>query len=322
MSTKAKQTRVWAKTMALVLLVAGSFALSAAWLARADGIPPEPTMYYAGTLEEGGEPVTGTRDIRLTLWDDEFSEEVTNRLCRVVPASDTMVDNGRFRIPLEDEGDCTDGIRQNREVWVEVLVEGTSLGRSRVGAVPYAVESERSDNGSPPGTVIAFAGEAVPPGWLVCDGRALSSADYPELFAAIRTAWGNGTSDTDPATDFNLPDLRGRFLRGLDDGAGRDPDAASRTASALGGNSGDRVGTVQDGELASHTHPIRDPGHRHTMRWRQLPLVGNSAQERSNGDAGDPRPRTDLATTGIEVLAAGGSETRPLNAAVNYIIKY
>ena len=45
------------------------------------------------------------------------------------------------------------------------------------------------------------------------------------------------------------PDLRGRFVRGVDSGAGQDPDAAKRTASALGGNTGDRVGSFQGGSI-------------------------------------------------------------------------
>jgi len=90
----------------------------------------------------------------------------------------------------------------------------------------------------PPGTIIAFGGPAgaatdggaggIPPGWLLCDGSAVSRATYASLFGAIGINFGGG----DGITTFNLPDMRGRFLRGVDHGAGRDPDAANRAASA------------------------------------------------------------------------------------------
>src|SRR5262249_4707695 len=76
----------------------------------------------------------------------------------------------------------------------------------------------------PPGTIIAYGGDVSgttppPTGWLACNGNPVNRADYPDLFAAIGTAWGAGNgTDT-----FNLPDLRGRFMRGNDSGSGRDP---------------------------------------------------------------------------------------------------
>jgi len=78
------------------------------------------------------------------------------------------------------------------------------------------------------------------------------------MYAAIGTAWGGS------ATSFNLPDLRGKFLRGWDHGAGADPDAASRTAANAGGETGDHVGTEEVSAFASHTHSVSDPGHAHT----------------------------------------------------------
>ena len=66
------------------------------------------------------------------------------------------------------------------------------------------------------------------------------AVDHPELFAAIGTAWGSPSSKR-----FNLPDLRGLFLRGVDAGSGRDPDVNKRQASKPGGND-IGVGSVQD----------------------------------------------------------------------------
>lgn len=63
------------------------------------------------------------------------------------------------------------------------------------------------------GFVAPFAGAALPDGWLACDGSAVSRSQYPELYAAIGTAYGAG----DGSTTFNVPELRARFVLGVDD---------------------------------------------------------------------------------------------------------
>src|SRR5207248_7575287 len=92
----------------------------------------------------------------------------------------------------------------------------------------------------PAGTVVAFAGDNLPSGWLWCDGTEYEVTKFPALAAAI----GHGHGSSDLLSRFKVPDYRGRFLRGTDHGTGRDPDAAKRVAMATGGNRGDNVGTV------------------------------------------------------------------------------
>lgn len=152
---------------------------------------------------------------------------------------------------------------------------------------------------NPPGLVSAFAGAktAVPDGWILCDGSAVSRTTYAKLYTALGTAHGSG----DGTTTFNLPDYRGRFLRGVDDGAGRDPDAATRTVSNTGGNAGDLVGSTQEDEFKSHTHNNRGTLAKVPTNGNQAYFPGSAA---SNGGA------------------TGGNESRPKNAYVNWIIKY
>lgn len=100
----------------------------------------------------------------------------------------------------------------------------------------------------PSGTVLPFAGASAPAGWLICDGSAISRTTYPNLFAAISIAHGSG----DGSTTFNIPDLRGRFMRGVDGTAGRDPDKTGRLAAASGGNTGNAVGSVQTNATAKN----------------------------------------------------------------------
>ncbi|UNE54980.1 phage tail protein [Bartonella machadoae] len=71
----------------------------------------------------------------------------------------------------------------------------------------------------PCGLIGPFAMENLPSGWLLCDGRAYSREDYRDLFLTIGTSWGAG----DGVRTFNVPDLRGVFLRGLDGGRNVDP---------------------------------------------------------------------------------------------------
>lgn len=67
--------------------------------------------------------------------------------------------------------------------------------------------------GFPPGSMIAFAGKAIPEGWLLCNGALVRRTTYARLFAAIGTAWGAG----DGSTTFKLPDADGRVMQGVTD---------------------------------------------------------------------------------------------------------
>ena len=111
---------------------------------------------------------------------------------------------------------------------------------------------------------------------------------------------------------FKVPDLRGRFVRGVDAGAGRDPDANSRSASAVGGNTGDRVGSLQEDEYKGHSHPFRTP----PWYWSEADYNGNTficaAPTQANVAGGQHNDNTN---------ATGGKETRPKNIYVNWIIK-
>ncbi len=97
--------------------------------------------------------------------------------------------------------------------------------------------------GAPVAAVVSTAAAAAPAGWLLCDGAAVSRADYSALFAAIGTDWGAG----DGATTFNVPDLRGRVVVGV--GA-----AVGLTARGRGERGGAETHTLTEAELAAHNH--------------------------------------------------------------------
>tara|TARA_Y100001938_G_C8068048_1_gene421452 strand:+ start:905 stop:1804 length:900 start_codon:yes stop_codon:yes gene_type:complete len=156
--------------------------------------------------------------------------------------------------------------------------------------------------GIPSGSVVAFASESVPTGYLECNGDEVSRTTYAQLFAAIGTRFGAGNT----SSTFHLPDLRGGFVRGWDHGANYDPDAEDRTNSG-DGTTGDKVGTKQDSLNKSHSHSYTDP------------LIGLVAGFESD-DSGNVR---DLITQNAgTTLSSGGSESRPINIALMYVIKY
>lgn len=190
----------------------------------------------------------------------------------------------------------------------------------------------------PAGCVFPYAGDAAsaPTGYLTCDGSAVSRTTYATLFAAIGVLHGQG----DGSTTFNLPDYRGRFMRGSDNmgtgAASRDPDAGSRTAMNTGGATGATVGSIQADATAVNGMSISDSGHRHTILADEnntgQPSSSNQVAQIRTGSGGsldyDLRAtstdatvgRTSSATTGVS-LTTSDNETRPLNANVNYIIK-
>lgn len=187
---------------------------------------------------------------------------------------------------------------------------------------------------TPTGTVVAFAGAAAPTGWLLCDGGLALKADYPDLFAVIGTIYGPG--DT---THFQKPDLRGAFVRGL--GAPGTADAGrvlgslqqSTNLSHTHTDAG-HTHTVSD---PTHTHAISDPGHDHTLIGNNDGATGGTgvkwATAGENRDGGMVAGFTGVSIvpnySGVSIVAgyasiqaSGGSESRPVNVAMNYIIKY
>src|ERR1044071_1409110 len=115
-----------------------------------------------------------------------------------------------------------------------------------------ASDAIAGDFGMPAGTIIAFGGKTIPQGWALCDGSAVDRTMHADLFIAIGINFGSG----DGISTFNLPDLRGRFIRGVDGGTGRDPDAARRSASGTGGPVGDVVGSLEGYATSAPASPF------------------------------------------------------------------
>ena len=144
------------------------------------------------------------------------------------------------------------------------------------------------DQAAPAGTVAYIAGSAAPAGWLKANGAAVSRTTYAPLFAAIGTRYGAG----DGSSTFNLPDLRGEFIRGWDDGRGVDVGRA--------------IGSHQLDALQQHTH---------TIATRAQNNGGNAVARGEGGSWGAP------STEQVNTDARTAAETRPRNVALLAIIK-
>lgn len=268
----------------------------------------------------------------------------TNHFTCWVGSSDWRSTVGPGRVDLNIKG-----------FWVEsdsgghvIQDEGTALSQRSnldfIGDGVVAVDNENDNKteiyipGSPPGSIIAFAGQTSPDGWFVCDGSLKDRNTYSNLYSIIGTTFGVG----DGSTTFNLPDLRGEFIRGWDNGAGVD--------------SGRAFGSNQDDELKSHTHTgstdtsgshshsgsTDDAGvHNHAYSDTFRTVDVNSGQSGDNETIQDGTQSANRATSydgshshavtiesggshshAVTIDESGGTETRPRNVALNYIIKF
>jgi|TARA_R100000084_G_scaffold38698_2_gene15513 microcystin-dependent protein len=162
---------------------------------------------------------------------------------------------------------------------------------------------------TPAGTVIHTAASSAPDGYLKADGSAVSRTTYSDLFAAISTTYGSGNG----STTFNLPDLRGEFVRGLDDGRGVDTDRA--------------LGSAQSDQNKQHNHSVSDSGHDHDFDRTiikdggGITVGGQPAPGQGTHSMGTTNTGTSTETTGITIANDGGTETRPRNIALLACIK-
>ena len=160
----------------------------------------------------------------------------------------------------------------------------------------------------PVGAVFYFAANSAPTGYLTCDGSAISRTTYADLFAVVSTTFGIG----DGSTTFNLPDLRGEFIRGFDAGKGTD---SGRTFGSTQGQATAAPSTAfTTNTAANHTHTIpfavSSGG------------LGPTYPTISTGPGGLTKISTDAAGGHSHTITGGDAETRPRNIALLPCIKY
>jgi microcystin-dependent protein len=183
----------------------------------------------------------------------------------------------------------------------------------------------------PPGCISAYAGASAPGGWLICNGQAIDRQIYVNLFNVIGTLYGSG----DGETTFNVPNLKGRHIMGVD---------VSQVEFDVRGETGGEVKhTLTIDEMPTHNHNVIDPGHNHgvTDPGHQHSYVNQVGDQGVNtlttqADAADQVDYGQLTsinttgitintnTTGITLGNTGGSQAHYVldpYMALHYIIK-
>ena len=266
-----------------------------------------PTSFtYQGRLNLNGSPATGSYDMEFILLDAAYNPLIFSVVDPV------GVTNGLFTVML-DYGSAFDG--SQRYLRIGVRPHGNTnyytflTPPQTFTAAPYAIYAENvGPNASvPPGSIMAYMGTNAPTGWLLCDGSAVSRTVYSRLFGVIGVANGYG----DGMNTFNLPDLRAMFLRGVDGDAGIDIERDMRAAAKPGGNAGNAVGSLQQDQFKSHHHA--------NGSFNQvLKLSNGTSTTATSTDVTSNEP--DIINS-VPMMNAGGTESRPKNVYVNYIIK-
>ena len=160
--------------------------------------------------------------------------------------------------------------------------------------------------GTPSGTISAYGGTSAPTGWLLCDGSAVSRTTYARLFTALGTTWGVG----DGSTTFNVPDLRGAFLRGT---------GSHGTSNMANGNdfAGPAVGAFENDQMQGHFHSVTQDVALQAASGAARRLVDQDTSRQASGQQYVGAPSND----GTNGVPRSGDETRPFAAGITYIIK-
>lgn len=212
-------------------------------------------------------------------WQPDETNETRITLGRDYPAGSEI-----YLVQNEPSGSAPAPLERSKNL---ADVQSASQARDNLGVYSKAAVDQKA----PAGAVIHFARNSAPSGWLKANGAAISRTNYASLFAAIGTTFGNG----DGFNTFNVPDLRGEFIRGWDNGRGID--------------GGRGFGSWQADELKSHNHTLRGNNRGEISGQKLAPGLYRDDAESYSTD-----PDT--------ILPTGGSETRPRNRALLACIKY
>lgn len=165
----------------------------------------------------------------------------------------------------------------------------------------------------PIGTILPYAGpidalHQLPVNWMLCNGDELPQAgDYKPLFDKVGLAWGTPTVNT----NFKLPDLRGIFLRGLNNNGGKDPENR-------------QIGSIQPAATQMPKNPfVNNPvnDHQHVAPTNNGQGGNFEVPMEARGFDYVGGAPTSLAGGHNHTITGGDQETRPINAAVNWIIR-
>lgn len=240
-------------------------------------------------------------------------------------------------------------LRQSGDTGLQTQLNTSNMTTDQAIQALTARLNELTGQTAPVGTIMAFAGPAtkiangqtvsnIPAGWELCDGRLLTrDANTQPLFDAIGATWG---SNDGGVSTFRLPDLRGQFLRGLDNSPALGPNGTdyyrnNRYNRYTGGNTGNAVGSYQEYVTGIPrysyfwTNVTGHHNHNNGPYDRLLIFDGHGTIAQGTDSAHDGRQpniewQAPMVATGNHqhyVSYGGDGETAPRNAAVLYIIR-
>jgi hypothetical protein len=282
---------------------------------------------YQGHVSIGDSSITSASlPISLTLYGSESgSDQVWNTQTNV------QANKGYYTVLMDFSRNWQNGEKPfNKQYWLEVLVNGQRMiPRTPFTSTPYSFNSRKADTAAvalallrdaPVGTISAYGGDISflkdresATGWALCDGRKIARADFQVYYDVVRDAYGR----SDNGDSVYLPDFRGMFLRGVNMSRNddfKDPDASSRVEQREGANTGNKVGSIQQDAFATHAHTLS-----------RRPRGGSGpyafAMEGAGDWVGAADPQVGTNYLGETRTEGGSNETRPVNAAVYWIIK-
>jgi microcystin-dependent protein len=196
------------------------------------------------------------------------------------------------------------GLISSQSAYLKVVQGSVVFSNEKLQAVPYAIFAQ---NGVPTGSIMPFIGTTAPNGWLLCDGKPFID---DVTTASLKALLGSTTT----------PDLRAMFLRGTGTGNGK---------------TGPTLKTVQQDDFKEHLHGVNINTSSNGAHTHDLYFSNDDYSGSGGGDSGleDDRPnvfnisRTTTSngnhTHNVNGVtnSYGGTETRPVNYGVNYIIK-
>ncbi|HDB9491094.1 TPA: tail fiber protein [Escherichia coli] len=234
-----------------------------------------------------GNPQTGTPATDL---DDDYFDMLQEELCSVVEASGASLEKGRNDQLLTALRAL---LLSRKNPFGDIKSDGT---------VKTALENLGLGEGSalPVGVPVPWPSATPPTGWLKCNGAVFSAEEYPELAKAYPTN--------------KLPDLRGEFIRGWDDGRGI--DAGREILSAQGDAIRNITGTFGNGQTEANAAI--------SFNTASGVFVSQSALRNTIGNT-TIIPNTPnnphLVNFDASRVVPTASENRPRNIAFNYIVR-
>lgn len=117
--------------------------------------------------------------------------------------------------------------------------EGTKITADRM----LHIEDGIYQYGVPTGTIVPFAGNQIPNGWLLCNGQSVSQSTYSDLYQVLGSLYGSATDG-----NFVLPNIKGKFIVGI--------NSSDSSFNTLGKTGGEKTHTLTITEMPSHVHAL------------------------------------------------------------------